>query len=119
MAICKARRTFLSTSGEDLFGLKNTLNEQNVKDKLPVDDIEKIMKEVDSEIQWLTNSSEASKEEYDSRHKDLESKVMPIMAKLYQGGDGSVPNGMHSSMPNQEHYQQSADKSGPKVEEVD
>ncbi len=107
-----------------LFGLKNTLNEQNVKDKLPKEDIEKISKEVEAEIQWLTNSSEASKEEYESHQKDLESKVMPIMAKLYQDGEGGASGGMPSGMPGGMHggmpsEMPSANKSGPKVEEVD
>lgn len=113
-----------------LFGLKNTLNEQNVKDKLSQEDRDTISKEVDSEIQWLTNSSEASKEEYESHQKDLESKVMPVMAKLYQGaggdggmpeGMGGMPGGMHEGMggmPNN-FSQPSAEKSNPKVEEVD
>ncbi len=109
-----------------LFSLKNTLNEQGVKDKLSKEDIDSVMKEVESELQWLSNSQEATKDEYESHQKDLESKVMPIMTKLYQqqGGQGGMPGSMPGGMPsgfdpNMFTQQSAGGGSGPKVEEVD
>ncbi len=97
-----------------LFGVKNSLNEQGVKDKLPSEDLDTVSKLVQSEVDWLNNNHEASFEEYDSRQKDLESKVMPVMAKLYQGGESGMPQ-MDPNM----FAQQSTKDNGPKVEEVD
>jgi heat shock protein 1/8 len=111
-----------------LFSLKNTLNEQGVKDKLSKEDVDSVLKEVESELQWLTNSQEATKEEYDSHQKDLESKVMPTMTKLYQqagaestpGGMGGMPGGMPPGFdPNMFAQQSAGSGPGPKVEEVD
>lgn len=101
-----------------LFNMKNTLNEQGIKDKLSKEDIDLVMKEVDGELQWLSNSQEANKEEYLSHQKDLESKLMPVMSKIYQqqAGMNNMPSGFDPNMTSQ---QNSGNSTGPKVEEVD
>lgn len=105
-----------------LYSVKQTLGEQSVKDKMPSDDLNSVMSLIDTELQWLNNNNEASKEEYDLHQKDLESKVMPIMSKLYQqGGEGGMPGGM-GGMPNFDpnmFSQQASKDNAPKVEEVD
>jgi heat shock protein 1/8 len=105
-----------------VYNIKNSLNEQGVKEKMSKDDLENLSKTLQSEIQWLNNSQEASKEEYESRQKDLENKIMPIMAKIYQGAENTD---QQNSMPQQntgthttDHRQQKT-SGGPKVEEVD
>ncbi|CAO3629334.1 unnamed protein product [Cunninghamella echinulata] len=85
------------------YQLRNTLQEHG--DKLNNDeDKEKVTKIIDDTIQWLDNSQQASKEEYESRKKELEDVVNPIMMKFYQQ-DNSNPNNMNQD--------------GPSVEEVD
>ena len=34
-------------------------------------------------IQWLDNSNEASKEEYEDKQKELQEKIQPIISKIY------------------------------------
>ncbi|KAI9305150.1 hsp71-like protein [Cunninghamella echinulata] len=85
------------------YQLRNTLQEHG--DKLDnVEDKEKVTKLIDDTIQWLDVSQQASKEEYESRKKELEDVVNPIMMKFYQQGN-SNPSNMNQD--------------GPTVEEVD
>ncbi|KAI8074087.1 hsp71-like protein [Gongronella butleri] len=100
------------------YNLRNTLQEENVKSKLDEADKTKIEEVVKETIEWLDNSHEASKEEYESRQKELEEVVNPIMMKLYgQAGGaagGAPPGGAPGGFPGAD-----GDHSGPTVEEVD
>ncbi|CAO3630272.1 unnamed protein product [Cunninghamella echinulata] len=85
------------------YQLRNTLQEHG--DKLNNDeDKEKVTKIIDDTIQWLDDSQQASKEEYESRKKELEDVVNPIMMKFYQQGNSNTNN---------------MNQDGPSVEEVD
>jgi L1 cell adhesion molecule like protein len=86
------------------YNLRNTLQEEKVAGKLAPTDKERIDASIKEVTDWLDNSQEASKEEYESRQKELEDVVNPIMSKLYQAGEapGATP-----------------DVNGPTVEEVD
>jgi L1 cell adhesion molecule like protein len=86
------------------YNLRNTLQEEKVSSKLAPTDKEKIDASIKEVTDWLDNSQEASKEEYESRQKELEGVANPIMSKLYQAGEapGATP-----------------DANGPTVEEVD
>ncbi|CAO3649265.1 unnamed protein product [Cunninghamella blakesleeana] len=87
------------------YQLRNTLQEHG--EKLDnQDEKEKLKTIIDDAIQWLDNSQQASKEEYDSRKKELEDIVNPIMMKFYQQQQPSQGN----TNPHQD---------GPSVEEVD
>jgi L1 cell adhesion molecule like protein len=55
-------------------------------------------------IEWLDKSDKASKDEYDSKMKEVEDKIRPIMMKLYTPDAASAA---------------SAASSGPKIDEVD
>jgi hypothetical protein len=51
---------------------------------------------VDDSIAWLDSNKDASVDELKERKKDLESKVQPIISKLYAGqgpppGEGDMP----------------------------
>jgi L1 cell adhesion molecule like protein len=66
------------------YNLRNTLQDEKVGGALPEEDKSKISAAVDEAIQWLDNSQEASKDEYESKQKELEETVNPIMMKFYQ-----------------------------------
>ena len=52
-------------------------------------------------LDWLDTHQDATKEEYEAKQKELESKVQPIFAKMYQQGQqGGMPN------MTQQQYQQ-------------
>ncbi|CEG77416.1 Putative FAFR114Wp [Rhizopus microsporus] len=101
------------------YNLRNTLQEEKVASKLDAADKEKLEKAVNETIEWLENSQEASKEEYESHQKELEDVANPIMMKMYQGAGGAgMPGGAPGGFPGAGAAGAGGD-SGPTVEEVD
>jgi len=105
------------------YTMKNTLQEEKLKDKFEADDKKKIEEGVDETLTWLDKNQMAEKDEFEAKQKDLEAIVNPIMMKVYQaaGGDGAgggMPDmggmgGMGGSPP------PAGGGAGPTVEEVD
>ena len=80
------------------FQMKNTLNDEKLKDKFSDEDkttIEDISKEG---LQFLEGNPDASTEEMEAKQKELEGKFNPIMMKVYQAA-GGAPGGMPGGMP--------------------
>jgi heat shock 70kDa protein 1/2/6/8 len=92
------------------YGLKSALDKLNGEDK---DVVEKKMKET---LEWIDLNTNASKEEYEAKQKDIESVCMPIITKMYGannengGGFNAGEGGPYTGGP----Y-----TGGPKVDEVD
>jgi heat shock 70kDa protein 1/2/6/8 len=112
-----------------LYSTKSALNEPSIKQKLDESEINSTLEIVENEIKWIQMTQEASKDEYESRKKDTESKVNPVMSKLYSQSEG-MPNmadmagmaGMDPSTFAQNMGKQTSEASGhsnPVVEEVD
>jgi L1 cell adhesion molecule like protein len=83
------------------YSLRNTMNDPKVDEKLDAADKEKLKAEIDKTVAWLDDSQQATKEEYESTQKELESVANPIMMKFYgagAGGEGGMP-GMPGGMP--------------------
>jgi L1 cell adhesion molecule like protein len=97
------------------YNIKNMITGE-MKDKLSDDDKSTLETKANEIISWLDENPNASKDEYDTKQKDIEGVSNPIMMKLYSqnGGAGMPPGGMPdmSGMPQQ-------NDSGPTVEEVD
>lgn len=74
-----------------LYNLKNTV-EDKMADKIGEDDKETVMKAVQEALDWLEDSAEAEKEDYESKQKEVEKIANPIMSSLYQG-EGGAPGG--------------------------
>jgi L1 cell adhesion molecule like protein len=71
-----------------LYQMKNsTLDE---KSQLPEDTKTTIKETVDSELKWLNENQDATKEVYDSRLKDVQDKLSPLLGS---GGGGDIPAG--------------------------
>jgi heat shock protein 1/8 len=104
-----------------LSGLKQAVLD-SLKDKLPQDDKDKVMKLVEDGQKWLDDNQNATKEEYDAKQKEVEKEAMPIMMKAYQdnqsGGATGMPGGFDPSQFNNMGGA-SGDSSKPTVEEVD
>jgi len=94
------------------FSVKNTTNEDALKDKLSADDKASISAAVDDVLKWLDSNQSASKDEFDHRYSELEGKVNPIMSKLYQQQAGGPTQGYPAGGP-------APQSGGPTVEEVD
>merc|ERR1712032_785083 len=101
------------------FTMRNTLNEEKLKEKFEAGDKEKIEKAVQDTLDWLDKNQLAEKDEFEAQQKELEGVVNPIMMKVYQaaGGGGDMPDG---GMPGGGMGGGAAGGGGgPTVEEVD
>ncbi|CAJ0610164.1 unnamed protein product [Cylicocyclus nassatus] len=73
------------------YSLKNQIDDnEKLGGKLDADDKKTIEVAVDETISWLESNREASVEELQERKKDLESKVQPIISKLYKDAGGGA-----------------------------
>jgi L1 cell adhesion molecule like protein len=66
-----------------LYNTRNALQEEKVKTTLK-GDAKKIEEWVQEGIQWLEENGEEEKEAFQTKQKEVEEKIRPIMAKLYQ-----------------------------------
>ena len=77
------------------YQVRQTINEEKLKDKFTEDEKKTISAKVDEVLQWTNNNPAASKEEYDAKVKEIEAIFNPIMQKIYQqagGAPGGMPN---------------------------
>merc|ERR1719419_1369344 len=100
------------------FTMRNTLNEEKLKDKFEGGDKEKIESAVQEALDWLDKNQLAEKDEFEAKQKELEGVVNPIMMKVYQaaGGGAGMPEG---GMPGGAPPPGAGGAGGPTVEEVD
>ena len=103
------------------FNIRNSINDDKLKDKLAADDRSKIESTVSTTLSWLESHSGAEKEEFEEKQKEIEKIIMPLMAKLYSGQPGGAPGGLgggdDEGMPGMDGADAGAP--GPKIEEVD
>merc|ERR1712196_513492 len=99
------------------FTMRNTLNEEKLKDKFEAGDKEAIEKAVQDALDWLDKNQLAEKDEFEARQKELEGVVNPIMMKVYQAAGGAPDGGMPGGMPG--GGMPGGGGRGPTVEEVD
>jgi len=104
-----------------VYNLRNSINEEKLADKFDAADKAKLESAINEAISWLDASQEASKDEYESRQKELEGIANPIMQKLYSGAGGApggfpggAPGGFPGGAPGE-----FPSGDGPSVEEVD
>uniref|UniRef100_A0AAF5CZ95 Heat shock protein 70 n=1 Tax=Strongyloides stercoralis TaxID=6248 RepID=A0AAF5CZ95_STRER len=98
------------------FNMKQTLEDEKVKDKIPADDVKKVVEKCDEILRWLDGNQSAEKEEFEDRQKELEGICNPIITKMY-GAAGGAPGGMPGGAPG--GGASGAEGSGPTIEEVD
>merc|ERR1711956_208512 len=66
------------------FSLKRQVDELKIQD----DDKEAINNVVEEKLEWLNDNQEASTEEFKEAKKAIEEVAQPIIAKMYQQGQG-------------------------------
>merc|ERR1712228_573499 len=99
------------------FTMRNTLQEEKLKDKFEPGDKDKIEAAVKDALDWLDKNQLAEKDEFEAKQKEIEGVVNPIMMKVYQAaGGGEMPEG---GMPGGGGMPGAGGGSGPTVEEVD
>jgi len=112
------------------FNIKQTMEDEKLKDKISEDDRKKVMEKCTEILAWLDANQMAEKDEFEHHQKELEQVCNPIMTKLYAsaGGEGGMPGGMPGAggmpggmpgaggMPGGGH---GGAGGGPTIEEVD
>ncbi|PAV72947.1 hypothetical protein WR25_09794 isoform B [Diploscapter pachys] len=95
------------------FNMKQTIEDEKLKDKISADDKKKIEDKCSEVIRWLDSNQTAEKDEFEHQQKELEGVCNPIITKLYQsaGGEpGAAPGGGAGG---------AGGAGGPTIEEVD
>mgnify|MGYP001121646050 CR=1 FL=1 len=95
------------------YNLRNTLNDDKLKEKLTNEDKRQLEKAIDEAVSWLDKNQEAAKEEYEHQQKEIEKIANPIMMKLYGQSGAPGAGGMPGGFPG------AGGDAGPTVEEVD
>ncbi|KAL0247998.1 hypothetical protein GEMRC1_003237 [Eukaryota sp. GEM-RC1] len=101
------------------YSMKNTMNDEQMKDKFTTEDKTTVETEVGEVLKWLEANPEATKDEYESKKKELEEKVQPIMMKVYAaaGGQPGVPP--QGGVPPQQPSAPDASVPSATVEDID
>ena len=63
--------------------MKNTLNDEKLKDKFTDDDKKVINEQSDKGLQFCQANQEAEAEEYEAKQKEIEAAYNPIMMRIY------------------------------------
>jgi L1 cell adhesion molecule like protein len=83
-----------------VYNLRNSINDEKLAGKFDPADKSKLESSISDAISWLDASQEASKDEYESKQKELEGIANPIMQKLYgAAGAGGFPGGAPGGFP--------------------
>ncbi|CAB02319.1 Heat shock protein hsp-1 [Caenorhabditis elegans] len=93
------------------FNLKQTIEDEKLKDKISPEDKKKIEDKCDEILKWLDSNQTAEKEEFEHQQKDLEGLANPIISKLYQSAGGAPPGAAPGGA--------AGGAGGPTIEEVD
>lgn len=93
-----------------LYNVRNSLQEEKVKEKLG-EGAEEGLKEIQAGLDWLSSHEDATKEEFEEKQKEVEEKVRPIMMRLYQDAGAEFQQAKAA--------EETSPSSGPRVEEVD
>ncbi len=83
------------------YSVKNTADDKKFAEKVSEDEKKQLVDACEKTISWLDANQTATKEEYESEQKTLESTVNPIMTKFYQAGGapGAAPGGAPGAAP--------------------
>merc|ERR1712053_46146 len=92
-----------------IFNLKSSLDNDQLKSKLALEEVSAASKAQDGALKWLDANQLAEKEEFEDKQKELETMSRPLMSKIY--GDGAQTCS--------QQQQKTSSGSGPTIEEVD
>jgi L1 cell adhesion molecule like protein len=103
------------------YSMKQTVEDEKVKDKISEEDKKTILDKCTETIAWLDSNQTAEKDEFEHQQKELEGICNPIVTKMYQDAGGAPPGGMPGGMPGGAPGGAPAPEAeaGPTIEEVD
>jgi len=105
-----------------VFNIKQTAEDEKLKDKISEEDKKKILDKCNETIHWLDANQTAEKEEFEHQLKEIEGVCSPIISKLYSQGAGGAPGGMPGGFPGGAPgggAPTGGNAGGPTIEEVD
>ncbi|CAD8103109.1 unnamed protein product [Paramecium sonneborni] len=97
------------------YHIKNTINDEQFKDKFTSDEKRQLTDLVEQTQKWLDSHQNEEADTYKNKLKELESKFHPIMQRLYASTGAGA--GAGASMPNMNRG--SASEFKPTVDQVD
>jgi len=100
------------------FNMRNAMNQ--AEGKVPAGDKKKIEDAVSAALAWLESKrdSDTTKDQYESKQREVEAICNPILQSMYQGGAGGA-GGMPPGFDAGAGAGASGGAAGPRVEEVD
>merc|ERR1712146_345973 len=115
----KSRVEAKNTLENYAYSMRNSMEDEKLKDKIDEADKEKLKAAIDETISWLDANQMGEKDEFDAKQKELEAIANPIMMKAYQGagGAGGMPD--MSGMGGGAGAEGAGGAPGPHIEEVD
>ena len=85
------------------FSMKQTMDDEKLKDKISENDRTTITTKVQEALTWLDGNQMAEKDEFEDKRKELEAVCNPIIQNLYQAPqDGKMPDTNNESAPSVE-----------------
>ena len=94
------------------YHIKNTMNEQNLKDKFTAQEKQELENLVETTQKWLDSNQNENAETYKTKLKELESKWHPIIQRVYSQTAANPGTGAEANRPN-------TSQGNPTVDEVD
>jgi len=115
----KSRVEAKNTLENYAYSMRNSMEDEKLKDKIDDADKEKLKAAIDETISWLDANQMGEKDEFDAKQKELEAIANPIMMKAYQGA-GGAPGGMPDmGGMGGDGAEGAGGAPGPHIEEVD
>merc|ERR1719219_1496734 len=99
-----------------IFNMKSSIDQAEVKSKLSEEELRSTQAKLEEALQWLDSNQLAEKEEFVDKQKEVEEMTRPIIAKIYQQGQGG---GQEPGQSWGEQQRSSTGQSGPTIEEVE
>jgi heat shock protein 1/8 len=101
------------------FQMKSMLNDEKISTSLDEELKNTLTKDVDELITWLEQNENEEKEVYETRKKEFQEKMKPLLSKAMPGGSELPKNFEEEDLSDISMGHHSNDSQGPKIEEVD
>jgi len=106
------------------YTIRSSLQDENLAGKLSEEDKTKLNGAVDAALSWLDTHQGSTKEEFETKRKELENTAMPIMSKLAgqaggPPGAGGFPGGGPFPGAGGNPFPGAGGSGGPTVDDVD
>merc|ERR1719150_208971 len=99
------------------YNIRNSLDDEKLKDHIDDADKEKVRAKVDEIVKWVDENQAAELDEFQEKKKELDEIWNPIAMKAYQAGGGAPPQ--PGAAPGGDAGAAGPGGDGPNIDEVD